>query len=64
MRCVVGVWADDPFDHRATCISASDSSDFVWTGAKDGVIVRYATCRLLQHHPDDLGYDATCKRTL
>eukprot|EP00892_Ulva_mutabilis_P007952 jgi/Ulvmu1/5529/UM023_0065.1 len=41
MRCVVGVWADDPFDHRATVLCVSQRSQFVWTGAEDGVIVRW-----------------------
>lgn len=41
MRCVVGVWTDDAFSHKASALCATPASAYVWTGADDGVVIRY-----------------------
>jgi hypothetical protein len=41
MRCVVGLWTEDAFNHKANALCAIPTSSYVWTGAEDGVIVRY-----------------------
>jgi hypothetical protein len=40
MRCLQALWAGSPFSHRVVLCHSHEESEYLWTGADDGSIVR------------------------